>query len=128
MKDWDTCQNDLITKYANDALKDALSEFRTILFASLQRGFQVEEGKIKQTITGLINTCLESNVKAPCWKELCDSIDDYSRLATAEIFSDSEKNAMKNFSHNASVFYRLSYNCNLSFQNMVYFARITNGS
>lgn len=112
MKLWDTMQDAIKETYPSEKLNTELIGFRKTLFDIMQSGFQSRETELKSKLVGLINTCLASESKCQCWKDLRDAIDDYMRLGTAETFSTEEQQVIQKLGNHSLRFWRLGFHCN----------------
>ena len=110
----DQCQSDVLSACGSKPVSDleaALQDFRDLLFGIVQKGFASRETELKTNIVNLINKCLQLASTHESWTTLRTQIEDYQRLATAEVFSVDEQKHIKVFGEAAYLFHRYGFHC-----------------
>ena len=114
MVSWDECQAKLRGKFETEKLAKSLDEFRTCLFAAMQKGFLDTERERKTLLIQLVNKCLSSSPDSEVWTQLQATIDDFQRLGTAEVFSEEKQKEIQMIGDVASMVHKLAFNCCLA--------------
>lgn len=113
MKLWPVCYDELQKHLPCKKLAKPLDAFKVELFTKLQQGFLDKSKSIKKAILENISVIHAKQPQAnhSTWSSLATSIEDFLRLATADVFAATERSSMKSFGEAANIHSKLAFAC-----------------